>query len=179
MVKIKQQLYKNKEWLFNQYIILNKTTREIGKEINYDHGTIWRWLNKFNIPMKESFKIGHTINVGRKATIETKLKMSNNKKGHKGYMLGKKHTKEAKERIGKAQFKGDDVKYSAIHQWLRKKYPPPNNCQECGIIGKKLDLSNITGIHKRSISNYKYLCKSCHMKQDNIILNIKKMRCIV
>jgi hypothetical protein len=63
------------------------------------------------------------------------------------------------------QWKGDEVKYGGLHDWVKRHLPKPEKCQTCGI---KLphDLSNKTGIYNRELINWWWLCRSCHMKHD-------------
>ncbi len=44
----------SKEWLENQYIVLGKSTREIGKEYDVSKTTIKNWLNKYEIELKSN-----------------------------------------------------------------------------------------------------------------------------
>ncbi len=73
------------------------------------------------------------------------------------------------------QWKGDNVSYRELHNWLRKYKPIPKHCEECGK-ERKLDCANISGEYKRDPADYKYICRSCHWKKDGTIYNIIKMR---
>lgn len=66
--------------------------------------------------------------------------------------------------IGK--WKGDRRIYLALHKWLRKHLPKPNQCQECGEVKRQLDLACVTGNYTEDFENWKYLCHKCHMKLD-------------
>jgi transposase/5-methylcytosine-specific restriction endonuclease McrA len=46
-------LYRNKEWLEYQYNALNKTHDEIALECDVHYGTIYNWINKFGIQLKQ------------------------------------------------------------------------------------------------------------------------------
>lgn len=48
-VKERNYSYRDKEWLFNQYIELGKSMEEITKICNVNPCAIYRWLKKFNI----------------------------------------------------------------------------------------------------------------------------------
>lgn len=48
----KTPLYRNKEWLREQYLILGKSTNKIGEEYKIAPSTIYKWLVKFNIPRR-------------------------------------------------------------------------------------------------------------------------------
>jgi len=58
-------------------------------------------------------------------------------------------------------WKGDNIGYHALHKWLRKNMPKPEECQGCNK-KESLELANITGIYTRDFINYKYLCHKCH-----------------
>lgn len=60
---------------------------------------------------------------------------------------------------------GDKVKYRGLHKWVRDHINKSKICEDCGSI-KNVDLANITGIYQRDFSNWKYLCRKCHMKSD-------------
>ena len=85
---------------------------------------------------------------------------------------GKKRTQEFKDnqhdiKLGDKNpfWKGDNVGNYALHAWLRRNLHKPELCEFCNMI-PSYDLANITGIYKRDFSNWKYLCRSCHMKFD-------------
>jgi len=44
------ELYKDKDWLYNQYVIEKKSAIKIAKLC--DINDIYYWLNKFDIPMR-------------------------------------------------------------------------------------------------------------------------------
>lgn len=62
-------------------------------------------------------------------------------------------------------WKGDDVSYSSLHEWLVKYKPSVECCEECGK-KRKLDIANISGEYRRDVDDYKWLCRSCHKKKD-------------
>ena len=41
--------YQNKEWLYNEYVVLRKTKKEIAEQQGVRESTIERWRNKFTI----------------------------------------------------------------------------------------------------------------------------------
>lgn len=45
-----KKVYHNKEWLVDQYINKNKSSKTISKELGVNDSTIWEWLVKFDIP---------------------------------------------------------------------------------------------------------------------------------
>lgn len=56
-------------------------------------------------------------------------------------------------------------KYQAIHNWIKKNKPKPENCEICGKPGK-LELSNKTGKLIRDIDNFQWIHCSCHKNYD-------------
>jgi hypothetical protein len=66
-----------------------------------------------------------------------------------------------------SQWKGDNISYSGLHVWLGRHRIKPAACENCGKISK-LDFACITGIYNRDSSNWKYLCRSCHMISDGV-----------
>ncbi len=49
-----EKLFNNKEWLYNEYIILGKSPYIISKEQNVDRAAITYWLKKYQIPIRNS-----------------------------------------------------------------------------------------------------------------------------
>jgi len=82
---IDKKSYHDKKWLKNQYITLEKSTREIAKEQQVDKKTITNWLNKFKIPIrhgKEAYteRVKEKISVFMKENAPMKGKPCPNKK---------------------------------------------------------------------------------------------------
>jgi len=63
-------------------------------------------------------------------------------------------------------WKGNKVSYVALHDWVRYNKPKSMFCEKCGKITPKLDASNISGKYLRDIGDFRWLCRSCHMKED-------------
>jgi hypothetical protein len=71
-------------------------------------------------------------------------------------------------------WKGDNVGYYALHQWIKSRKDKPSLCEEC----KKLapyDLANISQEYKRDINDWEWLCRSCHMHKDNRINKLMEL----
>lgn len=72
-------------------------------------------------------------------------------------------------------WKGDKVGLTALHEYIRRHKPKPLFCEKCKK-NKPYDLANISGEYKRDIKDFKWLCRSCHMLEDNrIIKNFNKI----
>jgi hypothetical protein len=62
-------------------------------------------------------------------------------------------------------WKGNKVGKNGLHRWIERRKPKPEFCEICNK-RKPYDLSNISGKYKRDINDYKWVCRSCHMKGD-------------
>ena len=110
---------------------------------------------------------------GRKLSEETKEKI---RKNSMGFWLGKTLSKEIRKKmklahIGKQAgknnpgWRGDLVSYSGLHGWVRRNLPKPDICSICKR-KVKLEVANISGLYKRSLKDFEWLCRSCHMKTE-------------
>lgn len=76
-------------------------------------------------------------------------------------------------------WKGENASYDAIHSWVRRNFKKPKRCNRCRK-ESRLDWANenmTTGrLNKATIrerKNWIALCRSCHMKMDGRINNLK------
>lgn len=102
-------------------------------------------------------KIGAAVSValkGRKQTLQHKV--------NRGvYLTGDKAS----------HWKGDNIGYCGIHQWIKKVLGNPSTCSECGteeLNNYKMHWANISGEYKRDVNDWKRLCASCHFKIDKV-----------
>lgn len=64
-------------------------------------------------------------------------------------------------------WKGSKAGYNAKHRWLDRNFGKKKLCENCGDNESKFfDWANISGEYKRNRSDYKRLCRSCHIKFD-------------
>jgi len=101
----------------------------------------------------------------------------NNKIWHTG-LTKKEHPslliisqKQSKE--NNPMWRGDDVSYISLHNWIRRHKSKPELCEDCKE-EEPYDLANISGEYKRDINDYKWVCRRCHMKGDGRMNNLKK-----
>lgn len=85
-------MYRNRNWLYNQYWNQGKTLTQIANKCGVVPSVPQKWMKKLNIATRPSrFIEGHTTNVGRKFTaeqIKIRYKDENNprwKGGKKNY----------------------------------------------------------------------------------------------
>lgn len=71
------------------------------------------------------------------------------------------------KRFGKnnPNWKDDKVSYGALHDWVKWHLIKPQTCRDCNQV-KPLDLANISQEYKRDLTDWEWLCRSCHMKKD-------------
>jgi len=88
-----------------------------------------------------------------------------------GYYVNYKSKKHfIPNRLGKRNinYKGDLATKQAIHSWVKIRKEKPKYCEICNI-KPPIDLANISQKYKRDINDYKWLCRSCHVKFDYTI----------
>lgn len=119
----------------------------------YKEGKPGYWLGKkrpevknWLIPPKISYK------KGKKMTKEEISKMNLS-----GLELGRKLREEESP-----NWKGNQVKYPALHQWINRHKGKANHCIY-GHKARKYVWANISGDYKRDLSDYHSLCTSCNM----------------
>ena len=55
--------YRNRDWLYNEYIVKDREAKDIAKECGINHRTLREWISMLNIPNKESKTEGLTKEV--------------------------------------------------------------------------------------------------------------------
>ncbi len=83
--------------------------------------------------------------------------------GHKPWIAGKKNIWAFGEK--NVQWKGDDVGYSGLHYRIRRYKGKPTACEFCGKKYEKprsIHLCNKSGKYLTDVSDWLYLCGSCH-----------------
>lgn len=88
------------------------------------------------------------LNLGKKQSEETKRKISESHKEDKAY-----------------QWKGDNVGYDALHDWVKKHLGKAFECYHC-YSTKKVQWANKSREYKRDLTDWLQLCQSCHTKYD-------------
>jgi len=65
------------------------------------------------------------------------------------------------------KWKGDDVGYNGLHNWVRNKLGTPSRCESCGKTKGFFDWANISHLYKRDLSDWARLCRKCHISYDS------------
>lgn len=180
--------YKNREWLYHQYIVLKRSCDDIAIEQKRDSKTIWSWVKKFEIPTRKrgaessggTFKKGHKKGVGRVHAEETKNKIRAARilDGHVPYLKNGVHWLKLKGSIS-PNYKGGitperQAVYSSL-EWkecIKKVWKRDNaSCRVCGLHqnnsrDKKFHIHHIVSFvvkEKRTdINNLVLVCQKCH-----------------
>jgi hypothetical protein len=77
--------------------------------------------------------------------------------------------------VNNPMWKGDRVGKIALHEWVRNHLTQPKYCEACNV-KLSFDLACVTGIYNRELSNWQYLCRTCHMKSDGRLDLIHRSR---
>ncbi len=181
--------YKNKEWLFEQYITNRKSCDEIALTEKRDSKTIWSWVKKFKIPTRKrgaessggTFSKGHKKGIGRVHTEETKNKIreARIKDGHVPYLKNGVHWLKGTKELSPNWQGGltpERQAYYSSEKWVQlvKAVWKRDNaiCQKCGkhhnteINRGNFHIHHIISFqkkeHRDKLENLVLLCKECH-----------------
>ena len=156
-----------------------KLVKLIGNTNGFKKGMIpWNKGKKIEVPVHHEgqFKKGHTPwHKGKKTGIVPKSAFqAGHEPWHKGstgvvkvWNTGKKCPELQGENNG--LWKGDNVSYSGIHNWVYRKLGKPDTCEHCGksgLKGRQIHWANKSQKYLREISDWIRLCGKCHKKYD-------------
>lgn len=72
-------------------------------------------------------------------------------------------------------FNGTVAEYKKLHKWIRRTFPMPAECDNCKTqVAKRYDWATIDNRYTISREDWQYLCRSCHIKSDGRINQLKK-----
>ena len=91
---------------------------------------------------------------------------------HRGHRWGVK-SKVRRESANNPMWRGDNVGMTALHGWVSSRKPKPEFCEECGV-NPPFDLATVGDNYTRNLGDWEWLCRSCHMKKDGRINNLKQ-----
>lgn len=82
-----------------------------------------------------------------------------------GKRAGKNNPMFGRKRDKSKFWKGEQVSYKGLHQWVLRWKKKPENCEDCHQ-KKPLDAANKSGKYLRDLDDWTYLCRVCHRKHD-------------
>jgi hypothetical protein len=85
---------------------------------------------------------------GKEASSETRAKLSAQRKNEKH-----------------PNWKGDEVSYAGLHQWLYRNKMKSGKCERCGAEGYT-EFANVSGDYLRDVNDFMEVCRSCHWRYD-------------
>ena len=131
----------------------------------------WNKVAKDN---RSCIRIAKSLNINS-ATVYRNLKKRGLKKVANKNSLETIKRKKASAKRGKDNhnWKGDNVSYKSLHIWVKRHKPKSKLCEDCNE-QTPYDLANISGEYKRDVDDYKWVCRSCHMKEDGRMNNLLK-----
>ncbi len=115
--------------------------------------------------MKFLFKKGHKINLGRKPSLESRIKMSIARTGKKI----SPHKRRKKHNIG----------YRALHYRIQSSLGRATKCDHCGKEWdrpRSIHWANKSHRYLKILSDWIQLCVSCHKKYDSKNSNHRRPR---
>ena len=80
-------------------------------------------------------------------------------------------------KVGKenSNWKGDKVGYHGIHALIKRYLEKTYLCQDC-CKSFSYDLANISGLYKRDLSDWEWLCRRCHMLKDGRLKQFAELK---
>lgn len=139
-----QKIYKNKEWLQQQYIIENRLLKDIAKSANTDRNTIRTWIDKFQLRNGSEYTHGKCVyeNLNNKEWLYQK------------YFIEKLSTLQISNIVGAKQ--SNSVRQAILRfGWSPRNYREGivRNKNDCLIINKNVIDGSLLGDCSLGISN--------------------------
>ena len=105
------------------------------------------------------------VNMGKYWTMseEGREKIRQSKMGKKNPQYGLREEKNQ-------HWKGDNVGYHGVHDWLTRQYGQPKKCESCLLDDEnaRYEWANTSGKYKRDRKDFMRLCKKCHNDYDGV-----------
>ena len=127
------------------------------------------WLGK-KLSKTHKEKISKGTSKGRqgiKFSVEHIKNLSLSHKGQRAWCAGKKCPQLSDE--NHHEWKGDNVGYSALHSWVKRKLGKPETCEHCNktkLKSRQIHWANKSHRYLRDKNDWIRLCVKCHKKYD-------------
>jgi len=151
----------DKTTLEYKYIKERKSTWKIAEEAGVKQVTVWRWLKKYDIPRRRYTENTTPVPKGSKMpdTHRNAISEAHLKRAAKWVVWDDEHH----------NWKGDDVGYKALHDWVKRRLGTPTKCEHCKYQTEaplKIQWANLSGDYKRELGDWMPLCVKCHRAYD-------------
>lgn len=106
---------------------------------------------------KGTFKLGHAGFINSHSFV----------KGNIPWNIGIRFTQIEGE--NHPLWKGNDVGYSALHSWIKRKLGQPTECVVCGkkdLTQQKIHWANVSGRYLRDVKDWARMCAKRHRNYD-------------
>lgn len=116
----------------------------------------------------KGFQKGHPTFISKETYKKIGETLSEQRKGKpikstQGFQKGHKHSEGERHWA----WKGDEVGYTALHYWVKRRLGTPHKCEHCGDINaSKYEWANKSHQYRRDLHDWLRLCTSCHRKYD-------------
>lgn len=128
----------------------------------------------FIMPQEARLKIS-LARKGMRMSGATKAKISR-------FFKGRKLSQAHKDKLGllgelNPSWRGNKVKYRALHAWVQYRLGKPHNCEHCGrtnLPHRQYHWANISRKYRRELSDWLRLCASCHKAYDSKVKMYEK-----
>lgn len=106
-----------------------------------------------------SGKSGYKIDYPKQRKLKGTLSSEHRRRIDLAVLKGVKHP----------NWKGDQVGYAALHEWVYKTLGNPRRCSHCkSVSAKRFEWANKSGKYRRVKSDWLRLCTSCHRAYDSL-----------
>lgn len=157
-----KKFHQSKEWLENEYLVKQKSTTEIGRELGLFAVTINYWLRKYNIPIRDVFDP-----ICRKKMSETTIRI------HTKYHISRdelqKEFIENRKTINQLSIQFDCSWDTIRKKLIKYGFPMRKKDGEESIVeGKRRTSSETRNFNKKIVRLYGYRCAIC--KYDKFVV---------
>jgi len=126
------------------------------------------WSDEVKEKIRNALKGNAPWNTGKKLSKKHRENLSLSHIGYKMPDSQKKKIGESNSNEKHWNWRGNNVKYDALHQWVSRQKGKPEICENCGSTSdeKWLHWSNIDHKYNRNLNDYVSLCPQCHKRYD-------------
>lgn len=140
-----------------------------GKEIGKNPRLTYTWIPCERCGLFRWVRYYHGVPISRlcrRCTQIGKIHSDEHKRKIGLTSTGRVLSTEAREKISKSKYKGDDAGVTEKHAWLRKLFGKANHCEYCHQNKSRFLWASLTHDYTRDVEDYIQLCDLCHRNYD-------------